>query len=930
MPIPLSTYRLQLNPGFKFENAEKIVPYLSGMGISFIYSSPILKARKGSTHGYDVVEPGQLNPELGSEEDFNKLIKAVHRCKMKWLQDIVPNHMAYHHENQMLVDLLENGPNSRYRGYFDIEWNLPYSRLKDRILAPFLGKFFKEALESGELKLNFDEEGFSVNYWDTRLPLKMESYLDILSLNTERLKNRFAKNDPVILKYLGALYVLKSLPSADDLEERYSQIKFIKGLLWELYNENDDIKMFIIENLKSINGIPGQPESFNFLDKILSVQHFRLAFWKVANEEINYRRFFNVNDLISLRMENEETFNRTHYLILKLIKEGKIDGLRIDHVDGLYEPEKYLSRLRERGKNAYIVVEKILEMDERLPLEWPVEGTTGYEFLNFVNGIFCRRDNERKISNIYFRFSKLNESYSSIVIDKKRLMVKQRMAGEVERLAFIIEFISGKDRAGIDFTLHGLKEALEEILIFFPVYRTYISGDKILERDEKYIAGIIDTVKKNKPLLANEFEYIKNILLLNFTPNASEEEKAEAVNFVKKFQQLTGPLMAKGFEDTTLYIYNRLISLNDVGGKPDKFGIKIKEFHRFNKYQNEHWPHVLNNTSTHDTKRGEDVRARINVISELPDEWGYQLQTWSRVNEKFKTRGMRSSFPGRNDDYFLYQTLLGSYPFAEKDIEAYPQRIIEYMIKAVRESKINSNWTSPSLDYEKALTGFIDNILSEENNNNDFLKSFLPFQKKIAFYGALNSLSQLALKLASPGVPDIYQGCELWDFSLVDPDNRRPVDFELRRKYLEEIKKLPKKSLPEYLVEISKSYPDGRIKFYLTYTGLKLRNDNKNIFTKGKYVPLKTEGKYKRHVISFARIYKDEIAITAVPRFLTKLLKEKQIPFGKEIWEDTSINLSKELGEMKNVLTGEKISSGRNILIGDILKNFPVGFLVLS
>ncbi|MGE5679826.1 MAG: alpha-amylase family glycosyl hydrolase, partial [Bacillota bacterium] len=477
MNIPKSTYRLQFNSAFGFNAAKKIISYLSDLGISDIYASPILKAAKGSGHGYDQVDPSQLNPELGTDEDYEALVAEYKKYGLKWIQDIVPNHMAYSSENQMIVDLFENGQNSRFYNYFDIEWNHPHASARQRVLAPFLGKFYHEVLESEELKLTYDAEGFSINYYDNRFPISMESYSGILSFRLGALRNKLGKNDPSMIKYLAVLYILRSLPTVDEIDERYSQIKFVKGMLWELYNENDEIKVFIDETLKIYNGRKDSPESFDLLDRLISEQHFRLAYWKVANEEINYRRFFNISGLISLKMENEEVFNRIHSYIFKLMKEGNIDGLRIDHVDGLFDPTSYLKKLRSRTEHNYIVVEKILELQEDLPEVWPVEGTTGYEFTNFVNGIFIKPENERRFTNIYQDLTHFLTPAERVAWDKKRLIIQTRMAGEVERLAFIVESVSSKDRHGIDITMHGLKRALEEILTYFPVYRTYINGE---------------------------------------------------------------------------------------------------------------------------------------------------------------------------------------------------------------------------------------------------------------------------------------------------------------------------------------------------------------------------------------------------------------------------------------------------------------------
>ncbi|MGE5402669.1 MAG: malto-oligosyltrehalose synthase [Ignavibacteriales bacterium] len=930
MHIPDSTYRLQFNSSFGFNDAREIIDYLAGLGIKDIYASPILKAVKGSMHGYDVVDPNQLNPELGTTDDFDQLIQECRSYNMGWLQDVVPNHMAYSSENQMIVDLLENGPNSRFYNFFDIEWNHPHASVRQRILAPFLGKFFQDVLEGGELILRYDSEGFYVNYYDNRFPMKMESYVDILSFRLNALTNKLGKNHPDVIKYLAVLYILRSLPPAEEMDERYSQIKFVKGMLYELYTGNEDIKVFIDESLKIYNGRKDVPESFNLLEKLLSEQHFRLAFWKVANEEINYRRFFNISGLISLRMENEDVFNRIHSLILNLVKDGQVNGLRIDHVDGLYDPTSYLKKLRDRIPDQYLVVEKILELREDLPTEWPVEGTTGYEFTNYVNGIFCKSANEKEFNSIYQKFTKLNTPYERIVAEKKRLIIQTRMAGEVERLAFLVEAVSSSDRYGIDITMHGLKRALEEIFTYFPIYRTYINKDYYTERDRKYLEEIFHKVSRANPRLINEYNYIFNLLMLRFREHFTEEQKDKALDFVMKFQQLTGPLMAKGFEDTALYVYNRLISLNEVGGNAGRFGIPVEEFHEFNLKRSLQWPHTLNTTSTHDTKRGEDVRARINVLSELPDEWESRIKTWSKLNNHLKKELHGEIVPDKNDEYFLYQTLIGSFPNTEEDYAIYAARIKEYMVKAVREAKVHTAWIKPDEEYESAYMEFIEKILvfSDENG---FLKDFIPFQKKIAHYGALNSISQVLVKMTSPGVPDLYQGTELWDLSLVDPDNRRPVDFSLRRKYLKGIQEHSENDTLKYIRDISSQLSDGRIKMFTIFQALRARNEWKDLFCQGEYIPLQVSGNNKENIVSYARRNGQDRAVVVIPRFMTGLVKEGDLPVGNELWSETFIEMPADgVRSWNNVITNQIIINKEKLSVGEILKNFPAGLLLGS
>ncbi|HLP16355.1 MAG TPA: malto-oligosyltrehalose synthase, partial [Bacteroidota bacterium] len=651
MRIPHSTYRLQFNREFTFADAAGIVEYLRDLGITDLYASPIFKAMKGSMHGYDVLNPTTLNPDLGTEDDFLALVEEYKKFDMGWMQDIVPNHMAYSGENLFLVDLLENGPNSRFYTFFDVEWNHPHASARQGILVPFLGKFFKDALEGAEIQLKYDSEGFSANYYDTCLPVKIDSYPEILSVNFTKLKNRLGKNDPDVVKYSGLLYILKSLSYSENMDERYGQIKFAKGLLWELYSSNEQIKMSVDETLKYYNGDKNNPETFTPLEKLLADQYYRFAYWKVAAEEINYRRFFNVNELISLRMELEDTFNRTHSFILKLLKEEKIGSLRIDHVDGLYDPTAYLKRLRERSRDAYIVVEKILDAGETLPASWPVQGTTGYDFAALLNQLFVRQTQASDVNRIYINFTHFNHSFERIVYEKKKFIIQSRMAGDVERLAFLVEAVSSKDRSGIDFTMHGLQRALEELLAQFPVYRTYVNPAEITEQDRKYIGIALKRAHEDHPRYFNEFNYIGTMLLGNSAGNFTAEQNSDVLDFVMKFQQLTSPIMAKGYEDTALYVYDRFISLNEVGGDPSTLGIGRDEFDTYNLDKFATHPHALNATSTHDTKRAEDFRARLNVISEIPKEWERTAEALHTLIVPLRREVRARTVPDANDEY---------------------------------------------------------------------------------------------------------------------------------------------------------------------------------------------------------------------------------------------------------------------------------------
>ncbi|MBU1862321.1 MAG: malto-oligosyltrehalose synthase [Candidatus Omnitrophica bacterium] len=925
MNIPLSTYRIQLCSSFTFKMARDIIPYLAQLGISHVYTSPIFKARKGSTHGYDVVDPREINTELGGMKNFTELTRALKENRMYLLQDIVPNHMAFDSENGMLMDIFENGKSSAYYRFFDIEWDHPYENLKGRVLVPVLGKFYAECLEAGEIQLCYGEKGLGVRYYDLLFPLKIESYHQVLSYNTHILEARLGKNSPDFINYIGALQFLKTMRKSKKTSIRSEQIRHIKGMLWDLSCHISGIKDFIDETIHAINGVVGAKESFDLLDTIISEQYYRLSFWKVATEEINYRRFFTINDLISVRVEDRDIFEHTHSLIFKLCRDRAIDGLRIDHIDGLYDPATYLKWLKGVVGDKYVIAEKILEADEELPRHWPLQGTTGYDFLNYVNGLFCNKEHDRIMSKTYYKYTGLFLPYEDLVYEKKRLIIGKHMAGNIDNLAQHVKKISAKERFGRDITLYGLRRALVEVMALFPVYRTYINNESFGENDQGYIKKAIEKAKEKRPELWYEINFIEKFLLLQYDSSLSGEEKTEWLYFVMSFQQQTSPLMAKGFEDTILYIYNRLISLNEVGGNPIRFGYTVEEFHDFNKKRYEVMPYSMNATATHDTKRGEDVRARINVLSECADEWRYHLKQWTKLNRTKKTKVNTTYIPTANDEYFLYQTLLGTYPFYDEPY--YAHRIKHYSIKAVREAKVHTAWIKPDEAYEHAFISFVEKILKPYENNR-FLNAFLPFQKKVAFYGIFNSLSQTLLKMTSPGVPDFYQGTELWDLSLVDPDNRRAVDFQLRKKYLDYIARMIPKNILTLIKELLDTKEDGRVKLFLIHRIVHARKKYEKLFQNGSYVPLTAEGECKDSVVAFARNYEKQWAIIVIPRFLSKIVKEGEFPLGEFVWKNTRIVLPENMpGTMIDVVTSQKVETRNTISIGNALKYFPVSLL---
>ncbi len=930
MRVPIATYRIQFSPSFGFRSAKEVVPYLAELGISDVYASPIFKARKGSPHGYDVVDPNRLSPELGTQAEFDEVIESVKARRMGWLQDIVPNHMAFASENQILVDVLENGERSRYFHFFDIDWNHPYEGINGRVLAPLLGRPYGEVLEEGELVLTYQQNGFGVAYYDLTFPLSIKSYASILTHRLGELKATLGRDHPDYINLLGILYVLGTLESTELLSERYDQITFIKRILWELYNKNQEIREFIDENNRAFSGRKGDPGSFVHLDNLLDEQFFKLSFWKVATEEINYRRFFNLNELLCMRVEDDEVFKYVHSLIFELVDTGKISGLRVDHVDGLYDPAGYLEKVRARVPDAFVVVEKVLDLEEELPRSWPVQGSTGYDFMNLLNGVFCVRDNAKALTRIYVDFTGFRMPYEQVLFEKKKLVIEKHMGGDVDNLALLLKSVSARDRHGRDITLYGLRRALVEVLASFPVYRTYISKGMVAEHDFEYVQDAITRAVQKHPALLRELDFINRFLLLDLPDYMTEEEKADWTHFVMRFQQLTGPLMAKGFEDTTLYVFNRLLSLNEVGGDPSTFGIPVETFHRFNELRSQVWPHTLNATSTHDTKRGEDVRARIDVLSEIPEEWRIKLKSWGKINRKSKRRVHGLMAPDNNDEYFLYQTLVGAFPFAGVAQSRFAQRVRDYAIKAVREAKVHTAWLKADTDYEEAYISFIDQLLNPDPKN-AFLREFLPFQRKVAHFGLLNSLSQTIIKIGCPGVPDFYQGAELWDLNLVDPDNRRPVDFQRRKALLQDIKSADQSDNSALVETLLTNGEDGRVKLFLIFKALKARNQFRELFQQGRYIPLETAGRFRDHVIAFARNREKEWVLIVAPRFLTGLTQEGKYPLGTEIWHDTSVILPPGASATwTDALTGWVVKGERRLLMGEVLRSFPVSLLIGS
>ncbi len=931
--IPVSTYRVQLNRTCTFHDVAKVVPYLHQLGITDLYCSPYFTAVPGSMHGYDIVDPTTLNQEVGTEEDYRAMIGVLHQYGMGQLLDVVPNHMGITLQlNGWWQDVLENGPSSPYASFFDIDWNPLKMELREKVLLPILGDQYGVVLENQELQLIYQEGRFLIRYYDHRLPVAPKPMSLILAHRLPALIQEAGADSPQIMELESIITALRHLPSRQDCQpaavtERYREKEIIKRRLAALVEGSAIIREFLDENIRLINGTKGDPRSFDLLDQILNDQAYRLAYWRVAAEEINYRRFFDINELAAIRMENPAVFDETHKLVLQLVKEGAVTGLRIDHVDGLYDPADYLNKLQRwareelpvapeaRDRPLYVLVEKILGFNEQLPESWPVYGTTGYDFLGWLNALFVDRANERAFNTIYARLSGKTEPFESLTYRCKQLIMQASMASELSVLGHQLNRLSEQDRRSRDFTLNSLTHAIQEIIACFPVYRTYMTGDPdgILDRDRMFVwQAVTQAKRRNHAVSGLVFDFVRDLLL---KPSDQAEPHREArLKFVTKFQQMTSPVTAKGIEDTAFYRYHRFISLNEVGCDPHQFGIAPSLVHQQWKARQAHRPAALSATSTHDTKRSEDVRARLNVLSEIPKQWKERVARWQKLNRRLKPKVGGELVPGRNEEYLLYQTLIGVWPLetmTEDQHAGFVVRIQQYMIKAVKEAKEYTSWISPDAEYENAMIQFIARVL-DRSSLNTFLNDFLPFQRWLSPYGLYNSLSQVLVKAAAPGVPDCYQGTELWDFSLVDPDNRRPVDFSARAGLLMEldtlVSEMPNRAA--LLQDLWAHRADGRIKLFFTAEALRYRRAHRQLFQQGEYVPLKVEGERAEHVFAFARRQGDEDLVVAVPRLLTGVLPDAQVSsLGEAMWGETRLILQTEHASapFRNIFTGETV-----------------------
>jgi (1->4)-alpha-D-glucan 1-alpha-D-glucosylmutase len=944
--IPLSTYRLQFNRSFTFSQAADLVPYLAELGITHCYASPYLRSRPGSMHGYDIIDHHHLDPEIGTKEEYERFVSALHQHGMGQILDVVPNHMGIlSADNAWWLEVLENGEASTYADFFDIDWYPLKDELQGKVLVPVLGDQYGTVLDRGELKLIFDAEKgeFSIFYYQHRFPVNPREYPRILGYDPETLQQQLGAENENLLELQSLISAFNHLPGREESApekraERLRDKEIHKRRLAALCARSPEIREFTERNIKKINGTPGDSGSFDTLHEVIKAQAYRLAYWRVAADDINYRRFFDVNDLAGLRQENETVFLQTHEFVLQLLREGKIDGLRVDHPDGLYDPRQYFERVQSvEGKGGarsyYLVAEKILTGNEQLPETWPIHGTTGYNFSNLVNGLFVDPDSERKLDRVYRAFIGRHANFKELVYECKKLVMDQLLNSELNVLANHLSRIALADRHTCDFTLKSLRDALIEIIACFPVYRTYVTEQAVSQRDRAYINDAVDCAKeKSSTAETSVYDFIREVLLTSQGQGHPHFYQRSVVHFAMKFQQYTSALVAKGVEDTSFYRYNRLVSLNDVGGDPLQFGLRPEHFHREILQRSRSWPDEMSATSTHDSKRSEDVRARINVLSEIPTEWHRKVRTWREMNRDKKTFHDAVGEPTPNDEYLLYQTLVGAWPAgdqANNPPERFIGRIREYMLKAVREAKEKTSWGNQNKRYEDAVSKFVGGVLGSQGFRDDFI----PFQRKISHFGMLNSLSQTLIKLSVPGVPDTYQGNESWEFNLVDPDNRRSVDYELRRQVLAEFAALCKNGCDEqstYARELATKMDDGRIKAYLIWKTLNLRKQHPDLFELGEYVPLDTTGDYAKHLFAFARRHKEQTLIVLTPRLCVQLLRgEPRMPSGEEVWHDVQIKIPGNPAHFRNLFTGENfVAEGGKLLAKHLFQNFPVALLL--
>jgi (1->4)-alpha-D-glucan 1-alpha-D-glucosylmutase len=977
--LAVSTYRLQVHGGFPLSEGSAVVPYLARLGIAAVYTSPYFTASPGSTHGYDVCNHNEINPELGGSEQYAAFTAAIEAHGMGHVVDFVPNHMGIGTgSNAWWTDLLENGPSSPAARFFDVDWTPVKTELHAKLLLPILGDQYGHVLERGELRLVFREGTLILKYFDHELPINPRQMPRVFRLAAERAAAALPPDNPQLLEFLSIITSLENLPPYTEADPariavRQREKEVAKGRLARLVSESDAVRDAIGEAVEQFNGRPGHPESFDALHEMLESQPYRLAYWRTASHEINYRRFFDINTLAGLRVEDAEVFAATHALLGRLLADGSVQAVRIDHPDGLFDPAAYFESLQDLAARSWnitreaprdgrtdrplhVVAEKILSGREQLPPRWAVHGTTGYNYLNDLNGLYIEQGQARLLRRAYARLTGRTEPFDDVLYWSKRIIIETAMSSELTVLTHMLDRIAQSSRKSRDFTHDSLRDVITEVVACFPVYRTYVDESGWTPEDRVVVERAIARARRRNPAMESSlFDFFREVMLPRDIepdplpndrrggyPPATQEEAHARLLFAMKLQQYTGPVQAKGLEDTAFYRYNLLLSMNEVGGDPSRFGRSVPEFHDANVRRLKDWPYEMLATATHDTKLGEDVRARVNVISELPAEWSREVSRWMRTNKGQRTLLESEPAPDRNDEYRFYQALVGAWPLdLPDDAREAPAELVErlqgYMLKAVREAKLHTSWLTPNQPYEDALGRFVEKVLTGTGGAK-FLPAMLPFQRRIATLGMLNSLSQVVLKLGSPGIPDFYQGTDLWDLSLVDPDNRRPVDFAHRAACLEELEPLlamPQEERRPRLAALMERWQDGRIKLLTTVAGLRMRRQDPELFVSGGYLPIEVETSVSGSAVAFARVRGEAGAIFAGPRLCAGLVgADLRPPLGGDRWKTSRLLLPPELTgrAFRHEISGAEIQAtttgGQSwIFLGQIFEHVPVGIL---
>ncbi len=931
---PTTTCRLQFHRGFRLADATGIVDVLASMGISHVYASPLLRARPGSTHGYDVVDPSVLNPELGTEEDLERFVMKLRERGMGLILDVVPNHMCIADPlDAWWFDVLENGPGSPYAKFFDIDWVPPKEELENRVLLPVLGDQYGAVLERGEITIRCESGAFEARYYDQRFPVAPKSWPAILEPVLARLRESHAESHETVVELESVLHALSHLPPRTETDplkvrERQREKLVIRKRLAALMESRPPVADAIRADLAILNGKPGASSSFDRLDSLLANQGYRLSNWRVAADEINYRRFFDVNELAAIRVELPEVFRAVHSRLLDWVARGWIDGLRIDHVDGLLDPAGYLAQLRAACTDAgvspmWIVVEKIFGPGESIPLDWPVQGTTGYDFLNDLNGLFVHAEGYQELCDGYAKLVGPLPPVREQVATCRKLIMLVSLAAELHVLARRLDRISEQRRESRDFTRESLRFGLRESVARLPVYRTYARGlDAVGAADRKRVEEAVEEAKRSNPATSPSlWDFIRGVWTGSLPPGLTEEHRARRADFVLKLQQFTGPVAAKGVEDTHYYRYAPLASLNEVGADPEAPVVSPEEFHARNARRAAEAPATMTATSTHDTKRSEDARAALNVLSEMPGEWFEAVRRWRAMNAPFRTSVDRVRTPGPAEELAFYQALVATRePARGGASEDYVARIEGYLLKSVREAKLRTSWISPRESYETAVARFVREALRPTHG---FLADFDAFMVPVHRAGLLNSIAQVVLKVASPGVPDFYQGTEVWFRRLVDPDNRQPANWARTRELLSSLDGADV-SLPRLL----ESADDGRLKLFVTRAALRLRKERCRLFAAGDYAAVGAPGPLGAHVVALARSLGSEAVLAVAGRHLVRMGKGLPPPAGE--WGDLSLELPAGLHgrRFRCALSGRSLAAaGGRLLLRDALDPLPVALL---